>query len=152
MPPIRSRNQVTHAPQTARVPGLAAQPWPGEGLIAPRLRIRAGTVIVVALGVLAWLGARYANQSQPGAFDRAVDDWFTGHVDYRTALWFADLGNAPVVFVVSVAVVGWCVWLRYPRGVLLAVLAPICSTCLTEYALKPLVNRSKDGFLAYPSA
>ena len=120
-------------------------------LLPPRHRALAAAVALGCAAVVAALGLRYANQTRAGAFDRSVDGWFLDHVNYRTALWFADLGNAPVVFVCAVAVLGLALWLRYPRGALLAVLAPIAATSLTEYVVKPLVERTKDGYLAYPS-
>jgi undecaprenyl-diphosphatase len=33
----------------------------------------------------------------------------------------------------------------------LAVLAPVLASCLTEYAIKPWVHRTKFGYYAYPS-
>lgn len=120
-------------------------------LLSPRWRLRAFALVLVCAAVGSVLGIRYAHHTRPGTFDRAVDGWFLANVNHRTALWFADLGNAPVVLVLSVVVLGCCVWLRYPRGVMLAVLAPACATSLTEYVLQPLVHRTKDGYLAYPS-
>jgi membrane-associated phospholipid phosphatase len=120
-------------------------------LLAPRRRAPAAFVVAVCTVVVALLGVQYANQSQPGGFDRAVDGWFLDHVNYRTALWFADLGNALVVLVCSIVIVVFAVWLRSVRAVLLAVLAPVASTSVTEYLVKPLVHRTKDGYLAYPS-
>jgi membrane-associated phospholipid phosphatase len=120
-------------------------------LLPPRRRVPAIAVIATCAVVVAALGVRYANQSRAGGFDRAVDGWFLDHANDRTALWFADLGNTVVVVVCSLAAVAFAAWLRYPRGVLLAVLAPIVSTSLTEYVVKPLVHRTKDGYLAYPS-
>lgn len=126
-------------------------PFVDAPLLPPRRRVLAAAVVVVCALVVAALGVRYANQSHAGAFDRAVDGWFVDHANYRTALWLADLGNGPVVVVVALAVVAFAVWLRCPRGVLLAVLAPIGSSSITEYLVKPLVHRVKDGYLAYPS-
>jgi undecaprenyl-diphosphatase len=120
-------------------------------LLARRHRPLAVAVVLACAALVAVLAVRYANQSRAGALDRAVDDWISNHVNYRTALWFADLGNPPVVIVATVAVVVFAVWLRHPRGVLLAVLAPSLASSLTEYVLKPAVNRTKDGYLAYPS-
>jgi undecaprenyl-diphosphatase len=120
-------------------------------LLRDRARAPAAGVVAACAVVVVVLGVRYAKQSRAGAFDRAVDGWFVDHANYRTALWFADLGNAPVVLIAAIAVVAFCGWLRYPRGIVLAVLAPIASTSLGEYVIKPLVQRTKDGYLAYPS-
>jgi len=120
-------------------------------LIAPSRRIAAGVTVAVAITVLVALGLRYHDGRSAGRFDRAVDGWFTGHVNYRTALWFADLGNGPVVLVLVVLAVAACLWQRRVRGALLVALAPAVAAAVTEWLVKPLVHRTKDGWLAYPS-
>jgi undecaprenyl-diphosphatase len=124
---------------------------PDRPLLPDRARLPAAGVVVACAVVVVALGVRYANQSRAGALDRAVDGWFVDHANYRAALWLADLGNAPVVLIAAIAVVAFCGWLRYPRGLVLVVLAPIASTSLGEYVIKPLVHRTKNGYLAYPS-
>jgi undecaprenyl-diphosphatase len=124
---------------------------PAAALIPRRRRARACATIAVAVAVLAWLGAHYAHHTQAGGFDSAVDGWFTTHVNGRAALWVADLGNPPVVVVLTALLVGACAAWRTARGVALAVLAPVIAGCLTEYVLKPWVHRTKFGFYAYPS-
>ena len=71
-------------------------------LIAPSRRAAAGVIATVAVAVLILLGLRYRDGSSTGRFDRAVDGWFTAHVNHRLALWFADLGNGPVVLLLVV--------------------------------------------------
>lgn len=120
-------------------------------LIAPRFRIAVVAVVAGALAVLVALGLRYHDGRSAGRFDRTVDDWFTGHVNYRTALWFADLGNGPVVLLLVVLAAAGCLSLRWVRGALLVALAPAAAAAITEWLVKPLVHRTKDGWLAYPS-
>jgi membrane-associated phospholipid phosphatase len=122
-----------------------------QPLLSPARRRVAVIGAVVAAVVLIVLGALFVNQSTAGAFDRPVDRWFVDHADYRTALWLADLGNGPVVVVIVALVVGGCLGARYPRGAVLAVLAPVASSVVTEWVVKPLVHRTKGGDLAYPS-
>lgn len=126
-------------------------PGSDGSLLAPGRHLAVRAVIALSVVVVVGLGVRFASQTRAGGFDRAVDDWFVGHVNRRTALWFADLGNTLVVLVCTAAVIGFAAWLRSARAVLLAVLAPIASTSLCEYVIKPLVHRTKDGYLAYPS-
>jgi membrane-associated phospholipid phosphatase len=120
-------------------------------LIAPSRRVAAGVIVAVAVSVLILLGLRYHDGRSAGRLDRAVDGWFTTNVNYRTALWFADLGNGPVVLLLVVAVAAGCLWLRRVRGALLVALAPAVASAVTEWLVKPLVHRTKDGWLAYPS-
>lgn len=108
-------------------------------------------VAVLAFAVVVWLGVVYRDDTRRGPFDRRVDGWLMGHVNHRTALWFADLGNPPVVVIVTAVAVALFWLTRYRRGALLSALAPTCSSVLSEYVLKPLVHRTKSGYLAYPS-
>jgi membrane-associated phospholipid phosphatase len=132
--------------RTPDPPPLIAPP-----LIATSRRVAAGAIVAVAVAVLTLLGLRYRDGHAAGRFDRAVDGWFTGHVNYRTALWFADLGNGPVVLLLVVLAAAGCLWLRRVRGALLVALAPAVAAAVTEWLVKPLVHRTKDGWLAYPS-
>lgn len=120
-------------------------------LLAPRWRASALATVLVCVVVVLVLALRYAHQRQAGGLDRAVDDWLTGHVNFRTALWFADLGNGPVVLVLVAALIVGCVLLHIRRGLALVVLASVTAPSLTEWVLKPAVHRTKDGYLAYPS-
>jgi undecaprenyl-diphosphatase len=120
-------------------------------LIAPSRRVAAGVLVAIAVAVLVVLALRYHDGRSAGRFDRAVDGWFTAHVDYRTALWFADLGNGPVVLLLVMLAAAGCLWLRWVRGALLVALAPAAAAAVTEWVVKPLVHRTKDGWLAYPS-
>jgi len=120
-------------------------------LIAPSRRAAAGVIATVAVAVLILLGLRYRDGSSTGRFDRAVDGWFTAHVNHRLALWFADLGNGPVVLLLVVLAAAGFLRLRRVRGALLVALAPAVAAAVTEWLVKPLVHRTKDGWLAYPS-
>jgi membrane-associated phospholipid phosphatase len=122
-----------------------------DRLLANRLRpVAVGAIVLSSLAVLL-LGGHYAHHRSAGAFDRAVDGWFVERASYRVALGFADLGSAPVVLMLAAVVLGLCVALRSGRGGALTAVAPAVASGITEWALKPLVHRTKDGYLAYPS-
>ena len=120
-------------------------------LIKRPYRPAAGLAAATAVAVLVTLGTLYHDQSGPGAFDRAVDGWLVAHTDQRAALWVADLGNGPVVLIMSLLIAGWFAWRRRPEVAALVVLTPIVATGLTEWLVKPAVHRTKGHYLAYPS-
>jgi undecaprenyl-diphosphatase len=120
-------------------------------LIARGYRALACVGVLIAVGVLSWLGIRYAGQGQPGRLDRTVDGWFMAHLAGRPALWASDLGGPSLLSVIGlVLVLVFLIW-GSARGVALVVFAPLLSICLTEFWLKPLVDRTHGGGLAYPS-
>jgi len=120
-------------------------------LIAGVRRGRATALVLGAAVALIALGAAVHGGTGGTGFDRSVDGWFTTHVGYSTALWFADLGSEPVVSLLVAAAVFACVALRSVRGALLAVIGPVLAAVLTEYVFKPIVDRRLYGYYAFPS-
>src|SRR5690348_11730695 len=120
-------------------------------LIAGARRARATTLVIVAAAALIALGAAVRGGTGGTAFDRSVDGWFSAHVGYSTALWFADLGSEAVVSLLMLAAVFASVALHTARGAVLAVAGPLVAAGLTEFVLKPLVGRRLYGYYAFPS-
>jgi undecaprenyl-diphosphatase len=120
-------------------------------LIAGAHRGRAAAVVVGAVAVLLALGAVVHGDTVGTGFDRSVDGWFSAHVGFGTALWFADLGSEAVVSLLMVAAVFACAALGTVRGAVLAVAGPLLAAGLTEFVLKPVVDRRMFGYYAYPS-
>lgn len=122
-----------------------------QPLLPARYRAPALGVALVTVAAVVALGIHYAGQVDAGGFDRAVDGWFVGQLDTRTAVWLADIGNPPVVAAAVLLVAAGCALVRLWRGAVLAVAAPAFTSILTEWVIKPAVGRTKGGGLAYPS-
>ena len=120
-------------------------------LIGSVRRGRAAAVVTGAAVALLALAVVVHGGTRGTGFDRHVDAWFGAHVGYSTALWFADLGSEPVVSLLVAAAVAACVALRSVRGAVLAVAGPVLAAGLTEYVLKPIVDRRLYGYYAFPS-
>jgi undecaprenyl-diphosphatase len=98
------------------------------------------------------LGARYAGEAYPRWIDNLAlvlaRDWFSNlRGPARDIIGLFD----PVPLVVLIAVLaGVCLVLGRRRLAVLAVAGPVLTGVATT-ALKPLIERTKDGDLAYPS-
>jgi membrane-associated phospholipid phosphatase len=125
----------------------------GTRLIARRLRAPVAAVVVLAGASVAALGSHFAGDTSAGHLDRAV----AGDVTMRHGVardvgqGFADLGNPlPVAAgLLVLAVVAYLV--RGPRGLALALLGPLLAMVTTSLVLKPLIDRTRSGELAFPS-
>jgi undecaprenyl-diphosphatase len=124
---------------------------PDQRLVPARHRLPVFLVAVAALAALLALGAHFAGQTDAGRFDRAVDGWFTAHTDYRAALWFADIGNPPVIEAAVLIVAAACAAAQFWRGFVLVLVATPGAASVGEWVLKPAFDRTKSGGYAYPS-
>jgi undecaprenyl-diphosphatase len=122
-------------------------------LVGTRLRVPALAVGAVAVALLVLLAVRYAGQHGPGGVDRQVDGWLDDHLGahQRLARDVADLANAPVLALVVALIGAGCLLRGWPRGAVLAVAGPGLAAAITHFLLKPLVGRTIDGGLAFPS-
>jgi membrane-associated phospholipid phosphatase len=122
-------------------------------LLPPSWRPAAKALVLLAVAVIAVLGARYAGQTRPGRFDAALDTRLAvrlgGHVRLLDHLVL--LGNPYTVIAVSLVLANLFLLLRPGRAVVLALIGPGLGGALTELVLKPLVGRTKGGGLAFPS-
>jgi undecaprenyl-diphosphatase len=104
-------------------------------------------VACVAIGsaaVTAALGARYAGSSSGPPVPRLGGyGWFVEAV--------VAIGSPVVVTALTALLVVGLAWLRWPRAAVLAALSAPVASALTELVLKPLVDRTRGGSLAYPS-
>ena len=108
---------------------------------------------MVCAGLIALLGILFAHQDQPGRLDASVDNWIQsglgGHPGALSVL--AGLGGPLPVTVVTAALVLACLTTRRARGALLAVIAVPAAAGMTEFVIKPLVDRTRYDTLSFPS-
>lgn len=105
---------------------------------------------VFLVGVLA-LGAKVESLRGPLRSDAAVARQLP-RPERSTLKRIADVGSEVPVLLAVLAVVAWAASRRDWRGVVVAIVAPTTALFLTEYVLKPLVDReSGHGALSYPS-
>lgn len=125
----------------------------GRRLVSRQLRPALFALIVLAVALVAVLGVAYAGSSSPGRIDRAVDGRLIAHFGDRVGLvrGLADLGDPVPVVVATVLLVIGLVLLGRPRAALLAAGAPTVATVLTDWLLKPLIDRTHAGGTSFPS-
>jgi membrane-associated phospholipid phosphatase len=126
---------------------------PPRPLIAPGARRGVIAVILLCAADVAALGIRYAGHRYAGPFDTSVDHWFISHLGLTSLpltvlTWLGDPG--PVALVTALIALA-CLWARWWRGAVLAVLAVPAATGLTEDVLKPVIGRTIEGLLSLPS-
>ena len=124
-----------------------------QRLLTPAARRGALGIGVVAAVLVLVLAVRYAGSRTLSPFDE--------HIMVRIYAWYpdrralahrvADLGGSIVVFLAVVSVVVWAYVRKQPRAMALAILGPAVAIVLTEYVLKPAVDRRLLGYLTYPS-
>ncbi len=122
-------------------------------LVAPRLRFPVAVVAVVAAVGVIVLGVHFAGDTHAGPLDRTLG----GPLDMRHGLvkvlgqGFADLGNPLPVALALVVLAGTAFAVRGPRGLALALGGPVLAMAATSLVLKPIVDRTRSGELAFPS-
>lgn len=122
-------------------------------LVPARLRMPVVVVTVVCWVLAALLGLRYAGQHGPGPFDAAIATAVHGAMVEHGM--FARVLTGPthpiVVYPVIALVIGVCVFARWWERAALAVAGPGLCVLLTELVFKPLVGRTDNDVLSYPS-
>jgi undecaprenyl-diphosphatase len=125
----------------------------GRPLLSGPARTLAAWVTAGCAVLVAALGVLFAHQGTADGFDRAVDapviGWLSGQPHLR--LWLAWPGTLKPAAVLVVAVAAGCLLTGRLNGALLAAVAGPAATGLDEALLKPLVDRTYLGSLAYPS-
>lgn len=124
-----------------------------QRLIPRRLRGAVAAAAFAAAATTITLGAVYTGGSTAGRLDRALDSGFYSRVGRHHALTDAlvSLGSPSVLAVLTILIVVVLLGLRRGRAVWLAALAPLVASAITEWGLKPLVERTRGGTLSYPS-
>jgi uncharacterized protein (DUF427 family)/membrane-associated phospholipid phosphatase len=115
---------------------------------------RAARILLVAcVIVLAALGAWVAHKTQPGALDGWIDSRIQARLTrhYRFTTFTKDIGDPLRVTIICAVLVVACVLTRRYRGAALVAIAVPLAGAFTEFALKPLFDRTITGALAYPS-
>jgi membrane-associated phospholipid phosphatase len=128
------------------------QPAP-RPLLSPAARPWAGAVLVICVAVTAVLGALFAHQTRGSGLDTAIDARIQAGIGGDPALLrgVARLGSAPAVIAVAGALVLACLATRRWRGALFVLIAVPAAEVLGEYVLKPLIDRTMEGDLVFPS-
>lgn len=124
---------------------------PKPALVPAAVRRPVVLVIVVATLVLAVLAVRFAGTSEAGGVDRRVDavvDPVAVHT--RLVDRLVAVGAPTNVVVIAALLVAVCLVARQWRVAALAVLGP-GATGIATSVLKPVIGRTLDGELAFPS-
>jgi len=127
---------------------VAARP-----LLPSALRRPAAVLVTGCAAVTASLALAFAGQARPDGLDAVVDAHVRsglGRPEGQLHL-LASLGGLGPVTVLTAALVLACLATRRWRGAALAGLAVPAAVALTEYVLKPLVDRSIRGYPSFPS-
>jgi membrane-associated phospholipid phosphatase len=122
-------------------------------LLPPQARPVAVTVVAVCVVVTAFLGVLVAHQSRPGWLDRGIDARLQSALHGHAAALdrVALPGSAGPVVAITAALIIGCLLARRWRGAIFVAIAVPAAEAITEYALKPLVGRTLNGYQAYPS-
>ena len=124
----------------------------GPPALPRALFLPAAAAVVLSTTVFAVLAARYGGGARPGRLDDRsqllVDSALSGRI--RPVGLLIGLGDPTVVVVTAVLLAGLCLWLGRRRLALLAIAGPGLTGLVTTLT-KPLVDRTLDGDLAYPS-
>jgi len=108
---------------------------------------------VICVAVTAVLGSLFAHQTRGSGLDTAIDARIQAGIGGHPALLrgVAWLGSAPAVIAVAGALVLACLATRRWRGALFVLIAVPAAEVLGEYVLKPLIDRTMEGDLVFPS-
>jgi membrane-associated phospholipid phosphatase len=111
------------------------------------------TVAAVCLLAAVAIGVPFAGDTTASGLDATITAWIDGALGGQTALLrLMVLPTEPVVLLPLLAiVVGACALGRRWDGVALAVLGVAVPVALNTWVLKPLFDRVKSDYLAYPS-
>jgi membrane-associated phospholipid phosphatase len=125
----------------------------GGHLLPASARPRAGVLLAGCAILVAVLGVLFAHQDTADRFDRAVDaplvTVFSGHS--ALADLFAFPGTTIPAVALSAAMVAACLRTGRINGAVLAAVAVPAAVGLGDGLLKPWVDRSYLGQVAYPS-
>jgi membrane-associated phospholipid phosphatase len=143
------------APPTLRRPGrqLPAQGQPPLPLLPASARRPAAILAVGCLVLVASLGVASAHQAHGFWIDQHVDSWVVLglHLPLHALSLISRLGGVIEMTALTAALALACLAVRRVNGAVLAVVSVAVAAALTELVLKPLVHRTINGFLTYPS-
>jgi membrane-associated phospholipid phosphatase len=120
-------------------------------LLLAAWRRPAVVLLAVCLAVAVFLGVRYAGHTQPGRLDSAVDGRLQAWLPASRLVPLTRLGTTGPVTLMTAALVVACLLTRRWLGAALALVSVPAAGALTEFILKPVVDRTLHGWLSYPS-
>jgi membrane-associated phospholipid phosphatase len=122
-------------------------------LLAASARPWAVALLVSCAILVAVLAVLFAHQARPDRLDRAVDapllTWFGGH--HGLGLWLVAPGSQLPAAALTALIAVSCLITGRLNGALLAVASLLTAEGLNDGLLKPLVHRTYQGALTYPS-
>jgi membrane-associated phospholipid phosphatase len=130
----------------------ALRPVP-RPLLPAAVRPVAAVVLASCVAVTAFLGAWFAHQQQAGSLDQAVDARIRASLEshYAVLNQVVQLGDPRSVTILTVALLAVCAAARRWRGMVLVAVAVPTAAAITEFALKPFIDRTLSGDLSFPS-
>lgn len=133
--------------------GLAAR-LPAAPLLPVAARRPAAILGLCCLVLVVGLGALFAHQSRPDALDRVVRAWILGlHIPLTDMSDVSRIGGTTATTVLTVALAFGCLAARRVSGAMLAVVGVAVASALTEWVVKPVVDRTITihHYVSYPS-
>jgi membrane-associated phospholipid phosphatase len=126
---------------------------PPDQLLPGQLHRLAIGLLAGCVAVTAGLGLAFARDHQPDGLDAAADRSITGvlHEAPRLITWVSEIGNEAPTFAAAALLVLACLAARRWSGAVLAAASPLAASVLTEYLLKPLIGRTDQAGLSFPS-
>ncbi len=100
------------------------------------------------------IGALFAHQSRPDALDAVIRGWILGmHIHPTDMAVFSRIGGATVTAALTAALALGCLAVRRVSGAVLAVVGVVVASALTEWVVKPIVDRTITihHYVSYPS-
>jgi membrane-associated phospholipid phosphatase len=141
---------------------------PQDELVPHALRPVARLIIGLCIVILAALSAVVAHGTQPTSVDRAVANllqpssgpggfpggFHGGPAESSLSVLLGGIGQlgGPVAMTVLTCLLCYCcIAMRRLRGAMLLATAVIAASLLTEFVLKPMIDRTYAGALSFPS-
>ena len=126
---------------------------PAHPLLPAAVRPLAVMLLVGCVAVTVFLGAWFTHQTRGGRLDDAVDARVEASLGKHWAVLghVARLGGPLPVTVMTALLLLACVAVRRWRGAALLMIAVPAAAALTEFLLKPLIDRTLGGDLSFPS-
>jgi len=139
---------------------MVLRPAVGEQLLPARFRRPAITVIGVAAAVVAGLGVGFAHHTQASAFDNAVSNFIQGNAGFGPGdphglgyllRPFGMIGSTLPMTLLTALLVYCCLALHRYWGAVMVVAGVVVASSLSEFVLKPIIDRTRYGSLSFPS-
>jgi hypothetical protein len=130
----------------------AQSAWADDRLIPTRWKAPLAIAFAGTAAMLTAMAIRFRGRSA-GTLDARIagrvrgDSAATSHLLHLSA----GLGSAPALALGSLSLAWICLQWRWRRGVILCLVAPAAATATSEWLLKPLVGRTLNGRLTFPS-